>query len=234
VTSTEQRPGSIFAPIHWNGQVSGQARVGVLVDRVVDPLSGQPEFKHAPVALAPYPAAWHGFVLARQPLDWDKAGYWTQIRAKACWRIELAGPDDPAAWPQRLHEAYGQVGDWIELKDWAARRYRAAFVREGHLEMVCFFERDAAALPPRHWLEALFGQDRLSHEERTALLMGRPSKSVPDCGRIVCACFGVGENDLKRAIVQGAKSVEALGIELKAGTNCGSCIPELKQLLATP
>jgi assimilatory nitrate reductase catalytic subunit len=42
----------------------------------------------------------------------------------------------------------------------------------------------------------------------------------------------VGENDLKQAIAQGAKSVEALGIRLKAGTNCGSCIPELKALLA--
>jgi assimilatory nitrate reductase catalytic subunit len=232
VTSTEQRPGSIFAPIHWNGQVSGQARVGVLVHRVVDPVSGQPEFKHAPVALAPYPAGWHGFVLSREPIDCEDAGYWARVRCRSCWRHELAGPYIPDAWADRLGKAYADAGDWIVLKDWAARRYRAAFVREGRLEMVSFFERDAAALPPRHWLEALFDKDRLSDEERTALLMGRPSKSVPDCGRIVCACFGVGENDLKRAIAQGAKSVEALGIQLKAGSNCGSCIPELKRLLS--
>jgi len=28
--------------------------------------------------------------------------------------------------------------------------------------------------------------------------------------------------------------VEALGIQLKAGSNCGSCIPELKRLLQHP
>ncbi|WP_158675403.1 (2Fe-2S)-binding protein [Thiohalobacter thiocyanaticus] len=27
-------------------------------------------------------------------------------------------------------------------------------------------------------------------------------------------------------------SVEAIGKRLKAGTNCGSCVPELRQLLA--
>jgi len=96
---------------------------------------------------------------------------------------------------------------------------------------VGFFDRDFAALPPRHWLEALFGKDQLSREERAALLMGRPGKATPEVGRIVCACFGVGENTLQQAIAQGTASVEALGIKLKAGTNCGSCIPELKQLL---
>jgi assimilatory nitrate reductase catalytic subunit len=34
------------------------------------------------------------------------------------------------------------------------------------------------------------------------------------------------------AISDGADSVEALGIRLQAGTNCGSCIPELKRLLS--
>jgi len=231
VASPDQRRGSLFAPIHWNGQFSAKARVGVLVDSVADPLSGQPEFKQAPVALSPYSAGWHGFILSREPIDCEGAGYWTRVRGKACWRHELAGPYLPETWADRMGEVYGDAGDWIELKDWAARRYRAAFVREGRLEMVCFFERDAATLPPRHWLEALFDQASLDGEARRALLMGRPSRGLPDCGRIVCACFGVGENDLKRAIAQGAKSVEALGIELKAGTNCGSCIPELKQLL---
>jgi len=64
------------------------------------------------------------------------------------------------------------------------------------------------------------------------LLAGRPGKAAPDAGPIVCACFGVGKKTLEQAIAQGAASVEALGIRLKAGTNCGSCLPELKALLA--
>jgi assimilatory nitrate reductase catalytic subunit len=224
-----QRPGSLFAPIHWNGQYSGQARVGVLIGAAVDPLSGQPEFKQAPVAVAPYPAAWHGFLIARHSLPAAPDGYWTRIRLRSGWRHELAGQDEP--WLARLRDEFGTQGDWIELRDAAMHRYRAALLRDGRLEMVCFFEGRAAALPPRHWLEALLDKDRLGAEERAALLMGRPGKAAPDCGRIVCACHGVGENDLKQAIAQGARSVEALGLRLKAGTQCGSCVPELRTLL---
>ena len=43
------------------------------------------------------------------------------------------------------------------------------------------------------------------------------------------------DTTIKQAIRNGeAKSVEEIGRCLKAGTNCGSCIPELKQLLANP
>ncbi|MFW2374154.1 MAG: (2Fe-2S)-binding protein, partial [Gammaproteobacteria bacterium] len=44
--------------------------------------------------------------------------------------------------------------------------------------------------------------------------------------------FGVGRNTLIKAIQeQAVDSVEGLGELLQAGTNCGSCIPELKALL---
>jgi assimilatory nitrate reductase catalytic subunit len=118
------------------------------------------------------------------------------------------------------------------LQDCAENRYRMALLRNARIEAVGFFDRNFAALPPRHWLEGLFERDALNDAERSALLLGRPSQAVPDSGAIVCACFGVGENALKAAIAQGATSVEALGIRLKAGSNCGSCIPELRQLLA--
>ncbi|NTV95623.1 MAG: molybdopterin-dependent oxidoreductase, partial [Thiobacillus sp.] len=230
--SPEQRPGSVFAPIHWNGQNSARARVDALVPAVTDAVSGQPEFKHAPVAVAPYEAGWHGFVLARNRLDCRDAEYWTRVRGKACWRYELAGTEADCPWPQRLRGQFGADSAWIELRDRAANRYRLALIRHDRIEAVAFFDRDFAALPPRHWLEGLFDQAALNDTERTALLLGRPSQAVPDCGRIVCACLGVGENDIRRAIAEGAATVEALADKLKAGTNCGSCVPELRKLLA--
>lgn len=232
VVSTDQRPGSVFVPIHWNDQISASARVDALVYAVTDDISGQPEFKHAPVAVEAFAASWYGFVLARERIDSEPAEYWTHIRAKACWRHELAGTEADCLWPDHLRERYGDSGDWVELQDCAENRYRTALIRNGRVEVVGFFDRDCEALPPRHWLESLFEKDQLSREERTALMMGRPGRAAPEVGRIVCACFGVGENTLKQAITEGARSVEALGIRLRAGSNCGSCIPELKSLLA--
>ena len=232
VESTDQRPGSLFAPIHWNGQFTGKGRADVLVNAVTDPISGQPEFKHAPVAIEAYPAAWHGFVISREAFACADHAYWTRIRGNGFWRYELAGAEAAANWPEAMRQAFGQQGDWIELKDSAARRYRGALIKDGRLLAVCFFEREAASLPQRHWLASLFGKESLSDSERIALLSGRAPGANSDCGRVVCACFGVGENTLREAIAQGADSVEALGLRLKAGSNCGSCIPELRKLLS--
>ena len=63
--SGEMPRGMIFVPIHWNGAFASDARVGALVNPVVDPVSGEPEFKHTPARVLPFVVGWHGFVLAR-------------------------------------------------------------------------------------------------------------------------------------------------------------------------
>ena len=50
-------------------------------------------------------------------------------------------------------------------------------------------------------------------------------------GRTVCTCHGVGEAQIESAFARGA-SLEAVQGELKCGTGCGSCVPELKRLQA--
>ena len=50
---------------------------------------------------------------------------------------------------------------------------------------------------------------------------------------MVCACLNVGMNTIRQAIIEGGLiTVDALGAALGAGTNCGSCRPELAALLA--
>ena len=232
VESREQQIGSVFAPIHWNRQFTGLGRVGALIPRIADPISGQPEFKQTPVAIEAYAADWHGFVITRAAIDCAQpAGYWARVRCKSCWRQEIAGIESIAELTRRLRGTITPSGDWVEMKDAAASRYRGALIERDRLHALYFFERDADLLPARHWLESLFERDSLSETERRALLLGRPGHDAPDNGRIVCACFGVGEHALTKAMAEGARSVEALGIQLKAGSNCGSCIPELKRLL---
>jgi assimilatory nitrate reductase catalytic subunit len=54
---------------------------------------------------------------------------------------------------------------------------------------------------------------------------------VDDAAPVICACFGVGLN-IRRAIVSGALSgAEEIGKALRAGTNCGSCLPELRKII---
>ena len=68
---------------------------------------------------------------------------------------------------------------------------------------------------------------------RKLLLSGRSSAGVVDLGPTICACYGVPQSAIEAAIRGGATSPEAIGQQLKAGTNCGSCIPEMKRLIAS-
>ena len=48
---------------------------------------------------------------------------------------------------------------------------------------------------------------------------------------VVCACFGVGLGAIRDAMLdQTTPSAEAIGRALRAGTRCGSCLPELRSL----
>jgi assimilatory nitrate reductase catalytic subunit len=54
-----------------------------------------------------------------------------------------------------------------------------------------------------------------------------------DTGPLVCSCFRVGRNSISEAIkCHGLKTAAQVGTHLKAGTNCGSCLPEIGALLA--
>jgi assimilatory nitrate reductase catalytic subunit len=64
------------------------------------------------------------------------------------------------------------------------------------------------------------------------LLSGKSTDGLANADSIVCACFGVGRTAICDAIATGASSTAEIGAKLKAGTNCGSCIPEMKRLIA--
>jgi assimilatory nitrate reductase catalytic subunit len=87
-------------------------------------------------------------------------------------------------------------------------------------------------LPSRSWLASLFATPAVDAADRRCLLLGQRQDGV-DPGPTVCACFSVGANTISAAIKSGCSSVDAVGAKLKAGTNCGSCRPEIAKLLAT-
>jgi assimilatory nitrate reductase catalytic subunit len=232
--SDAQQRGSVFIPMHWSQQFSSVASVDCLVNPDTDPISGQPEFKHTPVAIAAYAPAWYGFILSRRRLELKNASYWSCAKGEGLWRYEIAGEQAPKDWAgcarQLLCSNVEQV-DWMEYFDIAVNRYRGARMVAGALES-CLFIGPEFNLPSRDWLSQLFEQDCLDAAARTSLLTGKPGLGQKDAGRIVCACFSVGINTIMEAIQAGnLTSAEQIGEVLKAGTNCGSCVPELKALL---
>lgn len=227
----DQRPGSVFVPMHWSDTLARLGRVDALVNPALDPTSGQPEFKHTPVRVRPHKAAWHGFVLSRERLKIDDADYCVAIRGHAHWRQEIAGGERVHDWASWARGCVGPEGEWLDFVDTSHGRYRGAKLVNGRLE-ICLFIAPTPELPRRSWLGELFLQEQLDSSERSALLAGRPPRGQSDSGDTICACFNVGENRIVDAIrTEGLSSAEAIGAMLQAGTNCGSCIPELDRLL---
>lgn len=230
-----QLQGSLFVPMHWTEQYAGQGRMGALVNAVTDPISNQPESKHTPVRIKAYQPVWQGFILSRRELAINEPDYWVKIKGEQFYRYELAGLSLPENWQEwaqkKLSDNEGATAQWQEYQDSARGNYRAARLLNNRLESVVFIAA-ASALPDRNWLTGLFAKTELEKAERMALLTGRPPLGVADVGTIVCACFNVGELTIQAAIKEkGLKTHQEVGRCLKAGTNCGSCIPEIKALL---
>jgi assimilatory nitrate reductase catalytic subunit len=230
--SGEIARGSVFVPIHWSDTSASDARIGALVSAATDPVSGEPEFKHTPARVEPFEASWYGFVLARAPPALESVSWWCASAGGTHGRYEIADRAVPADWPARARALLraGADADWIDYADGTTGTYRAAWLREGRLEG-CLFAAARAQLPERGWLAALFERAALSAADRRHLLSGRAPGQAADPGAIVCVCHCVGRLAIERAIAAGARDAPALGRALKAGSNCGSCLPELQRLI---
>jgi assimilatory nitrate reductase catalytic subunit len=227
-----QRQGSVFIPMHWNEQYAAQSCVDTIVNPEVDPISGQPESKHTPVKIEAYEPIWHGFILSRDAITLKQSHYWIRIKGEKFWRYEIAGDEAITEYTAWAKSQLGEEGDWLEFTDGGTQRYRAGQVINDRLQSVLFVGPNHE-LPTRTWLSQLFNEETLSDQHRLNLLAGKPGGDQPDVGALVCACFGVGENTIKAAISCGkAKTVEDIGKQLKAGTNCGSCLPEIKKFFS--
>ncbi len=229
--SPEQRPGAVFAPMHWSAPYASAGRVDALVNPVTDPISGQPEFKHTPVRVEPWVPAWQAFVLARERSAEMEAAYRVVVPGDGYVRYELAGSEPVADWTAHVRAWLGGGGEWMEFEDQGAGHYRGALIRAGRLEACLFVSRDGR-LPPRTWLAGLMALECLDEESYRGLLTGRPGAGQADAGPVVCACHGVGRETILAAVRgQGLDSVDAIGTVLRAGTQCGSCRPALQALL---
>jgi assimilatory nitrate reductase catalytic subunit len=225
------RAGELFAPMHWNAQFANEARVGTLIGSAVDPVSGQPELKFAAVDLKRFSPRWYGFLLAAQPLSIPGVRYRVAVKGEGHWRYELAGDSAPDSWAAWSRETCGENYDWIEFADPAAGRYRAAALRDGRL-FAALFVATRPVRGDRDGLSACFSGKPIDELSRLGILSGKLGDR-PDRGAIVCSCFSVGRNTLVNAIrSQRLSSAKAIGAALRAGTNCGSCVPELNALLA--
>lgn len=225
-----QRQGSVFVPMHWNAQFTAQGRVDSLIPPVVDAHSGQPESKHAPVRVSRWHNRWQAEIFLRRNVAPPAGIYWSRVAQQAVTHFIMAGPQPVEDWPEWLQQRFGLDGLTLQTAHLSQHGFHLIGWRQGEVQLA-FYARGCALELDRAAILLAFELPPHSGPQRLALLGGRSAPGQVMEGATVCSCFGVGENRIIGAIQQGCHSTAALGEQLQCGTNCGSCLPELKKLI---
>ncbi|MBP8134214.1 MAG: (2Fe-2S)-binding protein, partial [Zoogloea sp.] len=249
--SATLRAGQSFLPMHWGGNTMGGQGVNVLLPSDFDPYSKQPELKHAAVQVEKYTAGKALVAMRRTEVDadgnlqpnplavMDRLRQWLPnfpyasltlagrtapvIVLKA--RGEELAPELLAALDRELSlDDPTKVLSYQDSRKDVAKR---ALVEGDSLAAV----RLAGETKAADWLTDMMVQGHSAAAVRPWLLapLTQPPAGQAARGKVICNCFDVAEDDILSAFRAG-ESLDALQARTKCGTNCGSCVPELKRL----
>ncbi len=258
VTGDDMRAGQAFIGMHWGEEyVSGRGHdgdgsygVNALTVPACDPDSKQPELKHAAAKILKAELPWRflvfGWVDQSQVLALQAAlrPFMRRFAYASCTLfgrdrvgVLFRAADDYAAEPLVIAdiEARFQIvgADVLRYDDKKRGNSRHILVQNGKLAAVAL----AGDISAEHWLkEYLEGEQSVAALGRLLLM---PSTKAPQGfrarGRIICNCFNIAESEIKATLAALPGTPDAalatLQDKLKCGTNCGSCVPELKKII---
>jgi assimilatory nitrate reductase catalytic subunit len=229
------RAGDAFMPMHWTDEFTSSGPVNLLVHAVTDPVSGQPDLKGTKIRITKVAEAWRGLLLRRSgaQLCLGPGVHWSKVPVAAGFAFELSGSTPLAALlhSESVLKNLLQVSEAAEIISYADPKreaYRFAGISEGRLEACVIFVPPSADVPAA--AEAASQLGSIIGPEARYSLLARPFECTSE---IVCACFSVSKETICAMIrTRNLTTPEEIGGTLRAGTNCGSCVPELKKLLA--
>ncbi|RPI42175.1 MAG: nitrate reductase [Betaproteobacteria bacterium] len=244
--------GQAFAPMHFGARHLSHAGANELTLSAFDPISKQPELKHAAIEVEKVLLGHRLVAVRRAGGEHDPAEQvlaWLHrvqplLAVFAYAYAGLLGRDRPAialriAHEQPLSSAQLEAIDVaLDLPDGMCLSYND--VRRGISKRALLAEgsllgfRLSGDVGAAGWLtDALL--DAQPAEQLRRWMLGpfaTPPLATPvrGRGRIVCSCVDVPEHEITRRIAGGARLEELLA-ELRCGTTCGSCLPELRRML---
>jgi assimilatory nitrate reductase catalytic subunit len=253
VVRVAERPGLIkgraWMPMHWGNQFMNTPGANALASDAIDPYSQQPELKHAAVQIIKvglsYPLAvvrrcasqsealdllQHArMVLARYP--YANVGLYGRTSPLVVFRAASAGPvaDTDILALDRLFGLDGEDGAILYVD---AKRHisKKAIAQAGRLLGV----RLAGETQALAWLRQAMAEDELDASLiRFALAPSAKPPMTMVARNIVCKCADVSDVQIRKELESGA-DLPQLQQRLKCGTFCGSCVPDIKRMVAEP
>ena len=239
------RSGQAYLPMHWGNRFLKGLGTNVLTQPAFDPLSKQPELKQAGVEAEKVELPWNFFALiegdiqprfsALRPLfeDFAYASLTLVGRERPALQIRAASAVAPQA------ELLAQIDALLNLVDGPVLAYddpqrtvgKRVRIEQGRITAI----RLAGETAARDWLKSLWSSGEADADLRRWLLAplsAPPGNAGPTAGKTLCNCLDVSEARVCDGIARGL-DLDGLKQQLKCGTSCGSCVPEIRRLLAT-
>ncbi len=252
MASAEQRPGQVFLPMHWGSKFVSGLGVNALSLSAFDPVSKQPELKHAAVQVEKINLPWQfaamGASGATEPSACRLEQLREHMRAFEYASLTLSGRANSnvvlraaasvplsASFMEQIDaimclNSSGNVLQYSDRRRDIARKLRI----DGERLAAVRLSGDASA---QDWLkEFLDNGQGVAGLGRLLLSPGaKPPRQFAPRGRIVCNCLNVAEQEIANELSltpDASAALAHLKSKLKCGTQCGSCIPELRRLIA--
>jgi assimilatory nitrate reductase catalytic subunit len=231
-------------PMHWGGRYMTGLGINVLTLPANDPVSHQPELKHAAVQVEKFATGWQlvamrrddagGLHAALQPwlgrfdhATLTLAGRESTVVVLRVW----GGVDTVLPAPEVLAELAAAMGldspQMLAFNDARRGIAKRALIEDDRLVGALLCKETRAT----DWLLDLIARGGSTAELRKWLFapLAAPPAAGPARGRIVCNCFDVSESEIRADLAAGL-DLAALQAKSKCGTNCGSCLPELRRM----
>jgi assimilatory nitrate reductase catalytic subunit len=144
----------------------------------------------------------------------------------------LATNDGLLQWHDFAYRLLTHDARLAEHLDGSRGIYRAVAIVDGERDgSLCIGPADGSL--PGDMFEALLPGDGPDSADLRLLQMRGEAVDFVEQEQVVCACFGIGLTAIREAVATGrASNVAEIGQVLRAGTNCGSCLPELRRIVA--
>jgi assimilatory nitrate reductase catalytic subunit len=258
--SAQIAPAQAFVAMHWGEEYLGgrnangtvMTGINALTSPAFCPSSRQPELKHTAVKILKAELPWRLLAMAWLPDDealrareqlrelmgafaFAATVPFGRERTGVLFRAAAYEPA-PEALLQRVEAVLGlaQAGT-LRYVDRRRGQHRAMKLAAVGAQLEAFLL--AGDTRAEAWVRPLLRDGGSAAAFGRALLQGgeRPPAAVPERGKQVCSCFDVGEAQIAGVLdrVSGAPDAKLaqLQAELRCGTNCGSCLPELRRIV---
>lgn len=241
-----------YIPMHWGSEFMSGLGVNAMMPAAFDKTSKQPELKHTAIKIEKLTLPWQMTVMrsiqdlsALQQLRaflskfaYASCGLFGRQQPDSAGMLIFRAAHDTApdhALIAEIDAILGMTDDKPLLNYHDGKRgisKRILVEANANAAQKVTGVRLVGETIAADWLQEVMSSGEFTADIRKWALapLSAPPAAHPGRGKIVCNCLDVSENEIIDSVSRGADLI-TLQNKLKCGTECGSCVPELKRII---